>query len=127
MTLIKTRYRAYQMAGIAEFCTLEAVENRNTGMTTVKPVTVMTQHYAPIRRTLNQTYSLVGTELDNTRIIAVQHTGKLVDLLESNPHKVQVRIKGAMYNIVTNSIDDTNVYIKYDLLTIRKVERNGTQ
>lgn len=127
MTLIKTRYRAYQMAGVAEFCTLKAVENRTTGMTTVKPVTVMTQHYAPIRRTLNQTYSLVGTELDNTRIVAVQHTGELVDLLESNPHKVQVRIKGVMYNIVTNSIDDTNVYIKYDLLTIRKVERNGTQ
>lgn len=79
---------------------------------------VATLHYASVKRTLTQTYSLVGTRLDNTKIIAVAHNKQLEDC-------DLVKIDNDLYNIVDASIDDDTSYLTYDLLTIQKVTKGG--
>jgi SPP1 family predicted phage head-tail adaptor len=118
-TQLKTdRYQPYQFRKIADFGAIKSVSDPQTGVNVPTFVKQFRLHYAPIKRTLTQQYELVGTELQDTIIIAIRHNK---DVQES----MQVQIKDMAYTILNLSLDESNSYITYDFLTLKKVKRGG--
>lgn len=79
---------------------------------------VATLHYASVKRTLTQTYDLVGTRLDNTKVIAVAHNLDIADCS-------LVKIGETLYNIIDLSLDEDSYYLTYDLITIQDIKKGG--
>ncbi|WP_056960183.1 phage head closure protein [Liquorilactobacillus satsumensis] len=112
------RYSPSDMVKKANFGGVQSVKNKFSGANVPTFVKQFTLHYKDIKRTLTQTYMLQGTELQDTKIIAVRHNSKLVDTMK-------VQISGDSYDIKDISVDDSNDYITYDLITIAKVKKGG--
>lgn len=88
--------------------------NPNTGVSYTTVSDLFELHYATVKRTLNQTYSILGTRLDNTISVRIRHNPRVTE-------KNQVRIKDTLYDIVTIDSTAGNSPIEYDFLTLRKV------
>ncbi|WP_311408611.1 phage head closure protein [Liquorilactobacillus uvarum] len=111
-------YKPYQMIKKCSLGKVEDVRNQHTGVT--KPVfsTVRDVHYAQVKRSLTQKYLIsLGSSLNDTIMIAIQHQ----DMTDIK----LVKMNGVVYDIEDNSIDDSNVYIKYDILTLQENTKVG--
>ncbi|MFD1428687.1 phage head closure protein [Lacticaseibacillus mingshuiensis] len=75
-------------------------------------------HYRQQHRTLTQTYSLIGTRLDNSITIITRHDAR-------NVSQQQARIDGIVYDIKDISPDDSNDAIRYDYLTLVKTTKGA--
>lgn len=98
----------------ADFGTVTTKVNLNTGTNNqkvFKPELIL--WCAPYTRSLNQSY-LLAPELQNTIVIVVRHNSKINDALKVN-------YQGTLYSIADLSIDDSNTYIAYDYVTLRKI------
>lgn len=110
-------YSPYQMNKKASFGSIKSV-TKPSGVNVPEFTEEFKLHYSSVKRTLTQTYQLQGTELQDTKVIAIQHNPKVNDSL-------RVVLSGVQYKIVDDSIDDSNNYLTYDLLTIKKVTKGG--
>ncbi|KRL36618.1 hypothetical protein FD20_GL001161 [Liquorilactobacillus uvarum DSM 19971] len=111
-------YKPYQMIKKCSLGKIEDVRNQYTGVT--KPVfsTVRDVHYAQVKRSLTQKYLIsLGSSLNDTIMIAIQHQ----DMTDIK----LVKMNEVVYDIEDNSIDDSNVYIKYDILTLQENTKVG--
>ena len=104
-------YQPYQMRYTANFGTFSDVDN---GMGIPMPIFVsqFKLHYARVSQTINQKYQALGTEYENTQILAVRHDKRLSDQLAC-------KIGKQVYSIVDLSVRDES-YLSYDLVTIKR-------
>lgn len=111
---IKT-YQPYQMTKVAEFggYPKNARKENNRGMMVPQFVKEFSLHYAKINQTISQKYETIGTQFEDSQIIAVQHNGKLKETMIC-------RIENQDYKILNISVNDKD-YLSYDLVTIKKV------
>lgn len=98
------------------FTTIKSVQNPNNGSMSKKPVTLFTKKGAQRRRTLNQQYSALGTTIEDSIVIGVRHDSRITKALS-------VLWKGEKYEILDISPDESNTYITYDLITVKKVSK----
>lgn len=111
-------YQPYQMTKTCQLGAVKSVKNKYSGVNIPTFVASKTVHYAPLKRTFNQKYELVGTRLDETTEIAIQHQ----DIGDAQ----QVKIGDITYNILDNSIDDSVEYLTYDILTLKDTTKVGS-
>lgn len=97
-----------------DFTMTKTVTSPINGSQVKKPVTVFSKKAGYRRRTINQTYSIQGTSLQDSILIGVRHDSRINKLLG-------VTLKGVNYKIETISPDETSAYIKFDLITLTKV------
>lgn len=109
-------FQPSQFNKVASFGKNVTYEDENTGMTRKGFKELFTLHYRNVKRTVTQQYSLLGTELENTKIIMIQHNDKVDDTM-------LVTIDGQQYNVVSIEVDESNVYLKYDYLTIKATQK----
>lgn len=97
----------------AEFGDLKSVKNTNTGGYRKEFVKQFSLWFASRTRTISQQVSLVGTEWENTKVIVTHHMTKLEDIQ-------LVKISGVVYDVVSYSPDDSNNYMTYDYITLKR-------
>lgn len=96
-----------------EFMTVKPVINDLTGDTVEKPVTLFSCWCAPQRRTMSQQFQLTGLGLDDTLTVAIRHNDKVQG-------STLAKYRNETYEVVSISPDDTNNYMAYDYVVIRK-------
>lgn len=99
-----------------QFTTSKTVVNPNNGNSTKKPVTLFTKWGAYRRRTLNQQYQAIGTTVEDSIVIGVRHDDAIIKTLG-------ITINNINYQIIDISSDESNNYLTYDLITIKKVTK----
>lgn len=109
-------YQPYQMRYTADFGTFSSVEN-GMGIPMAIFVSQFKLHYARVSQTISQKYEALGTDFENTQILAVRHDKRLTD-------KLAVQIDGKVYSIVDLSVRD-DTYLSYDLITIKRYKAGG--
>ena len=109
-------YQPYQMRYTAEFGSFNTVDN-DMGIPMPTFVSQFKLHYARVSQTISQKYDALGTDFENTQILAVRHDKRLTD-------KLAVRIDGKVYSIVDLSARD-DTYLSYDLITIKRYKAGG--
>ena len=109
-------YQPYQMRYTAEFGSFNTVDN-DMGIPMPTFVSQFKLHYARVSQTISQKYDALGTDFENTQILAVRHDKRLTD-------KLAVRIDGKVYSIVDLSAHD-DTYLSYDLITIKRYKAGG--
>lgn len=63
------------------------------------------------RQTLNQQYTLLGSGISNTKLIAIRHGNQLIKGMVA-------QINGLMFDIVNISLDDSIAHDTFDLITL---------
>ncbi|WP_099045124.1 phage head closure protein [Leuconostoc citreum] len=96
------------------FTTVKTGISPINGSPTKQPVILFTKWGAFRRRTITQNYSVVGTSLADTLVIGVKHDERINKTLG-------ITVKGVNYQILDISPDDSNNYLTYDLITVKKV------
>ncbi|QID95032.1 phage head closure protein [Limosilactobacillus fermentum] len=109
-------YQPYQMRYTADFGTFSSAEN-GMGIPMAIFVSQFKLHYARVSQTISQKYEALGTDFENTQILAVRHDKRLTD-------KLAVQIDGKVYSIVDLSVRD-DTYMSYDLITIKRYKAGG--
>lgn len=109
-------YQPYQMRYTADFGNFGVTEN-GMGIPMLTFVSQFKLHYARVSQTISQKYEALGTDFENTQILAVRHDKRLTD-------KLAVRIDGKVYSIVDLSVRD-DTYLSYDLVTIKRYKAGG--
>ena len=93
-----------------ELGTNKTVKNKaGLGVPTFVPAYKL--HYKQQKRTLGQTYSLIGTRLDYSITVIVRHDAR-------NEEQRQAKIGGHVYDVRDVSSDDSNEAIRFDYLTL---------
>lgn len=109
-------YQPYQMRYTAEFGSFNTVDN-DMGIPMPTFVSQFKLHYARVSQTISQKYEALGTDFENTQILALRHDKRMTD-------KLAVRIDGKVYSIVDLSARD-DTYLSYDLITIKRYKAGG--
>ena len=109
-------YQPYQMRYTAEFGSFNTVDN-DMGIPMPTFVSQFKLHYARVSQTISQKYEALGTDFENTQILAVRHDKRMTD-------KLAVRIAGKVYSIVDLSARD-DTYLSYDLITVKRYKAGG--
>lgn len=109
-------YQPYQMRYTADFGSFNTVDN-DMGIPMPTFVSQFKLHYARVSQTISQKYDALGTDFENTQILAVRHDKRMTD-------KLAVRIDGKVYSIVDLSARD-DTYLSYDLITIKRYKAGG--
>lgn len=102
----------WQFNKVANFGSMQSVQNPKTGMRVQKFVKEFSLHYMVKNRTLNQQYATLGTSLENTIVIIINHS----KLIQEN-QLVQLA-DGKTYRVINLSIDDSTQVTRYDYLTL---------
>lgn len=110
-------YQPFQMSHIAEFIDPSAVTyvKNKRGMEVAVPKPGMKLHFAYVNQTISQKYQTLGTEYEDSRIIAVQHNPSLTE-------SMQCKIGDQKYSVLNVSVNDST-YLSYDLVTIKAVKK----
>lgn len=109
-------YQPYQTRYTAEFGSFNTVDN-DMGIPMPTFVSQFKLHYARVSQTISQKYEALGTDFENTQILAVRHDKRMTD-------KLAVRIDGKVYSIVDLSARD-DTYLSYDLITVKRYKAGG--
>jgi len=99
-----------------DFTTIKTVTSPVNGSQVKKPVTLFTKWGAIRRRNLTQQYAVIGTTVEDSIVIGVAHDSRINKTLG-------VTLAGVNYQILDVSPDETNHYIAFDLLTVKKVTK----
>lgn len=114
--MVSGKLKPSNFIGKIEFGTVKSVLNKNTGQKVQIFVPVSAQlRYAPRSRSITQSDSNFGTDLQETKIIAVRHNMEISDSL-----KVRFVKTGKVHDIKYSSPDESNTPIKFDYVTIIK-------
>lgn len=101
-----------------EFGTVHSIENANgidvpTFVSLDPPMNV---HCAIWKRTINQAYSLLGTEKQDNTTVIIRHNININNALHAKINNVE-------YEIIDIISDETSNIIKYDVVILKKVTR----
>lgn len=114
MTMPKiSNFRPYQFNKKCELGTIEN-EYLPNGNKIKQFVPNFTLHFMDWKRSIAQDNSIYGTEFADTKMIVIRHNPKVNT-------KIQCRIKDVVYDIEMDNVDDSNIYITYDILTLKQV------
>lgn len=69
-------------------------------------------------RSISQTYSLIGTEYQDTVTVVIRHNHEVDDSL-------QAKLDEVTYNILNVNPDESPNPVAYDTVTMKKVGKNG--
>ncbi|KGH57007.1 phage head closure protein [Oenococcus oeni] len=103
-----------------QFGSVETVTNPNTGSSTRQFVASFSRWYAVRTRTMNQTYQIYGTDLQDTVDIVVRHDPSI------KPPLLFQDSQSNQYNIVSVSPGETSNPNAFDILTLKATVRKGT-
>ncbi len=103
-----------------QFGSVETVTNPNTGSSTRQFVASFSRWYAVRTRTMNQTYQIYGTDLQDTIDIVIRHDPSI------KPPLLFQDSQSNQYNIVSVSPDDTGSLNAFDILTLKAITLKGT-
>ncbi len=103
-----------------QFGSVETVTNPNTGSSTRQFVASFSRWYAVRTRTMNQTYQIYGTDLQDTIDIVIRHDPSI------KPPLLFQDSQSNQYNIVSVSPDDTGALNAFDILTLKAITLKGT-
>lgn len=117
--IAKSRFQPYQFKDIVTFSTLTTQENPYTGIEEPIKHEEFKKRFAKVKQTLNQKYSVLGTQYENSFNIAIRHDKRL----EQFDYLIAT-VNGVDYRIIDISFDN-ETYNSYDLLTLTKKEGNG--
>lgn len=114
--MVSGKLKPSNFIGKIEFGTVKSIQNRNTGLKVPTFVSVgKPLRYAPRSRSVTQSDSIFGTDIQETKIIAVRHVMDVTRNL-----KVRFVKSGAIHDIKYVSSDETNTPISFDYITITK-------
>lgn len=99
-----------------DFTTIQTVISPVNGSSSKKPVTLFTKWGAIRRRNLTQQYAVIGTTIEDSIVIGVAHDSRI-------NKSMGVTLAGVNYQILDVSPDESNNYLTYDLITIKKVAK----
>ncbi|GMA66775.1 MULTISPECIES: phage head closure protein [Leuconostoc] len=114
--MVSGKLKPSNFIGKVEFGTIKSVDNQNTGGK--KKIFVSVSHqmrFAPRSRSITQSDTIFGTDIQETKIIAVRHNMELSENL-----KVRFVKTGKVHDIKYISADESNSPIKFDYITITK-------
>ena len=117
--IAKNRFQPYQFKSTVAFSTVTTQENPYTGIEQTVKHEEFKKHFAKVKQTLTQKYSVLGTKLENSFNIAIRHDKRLQQF-----DYLIATINGVDYNIMDISFDN-ETYNSYDLITLSKKEGNG--
>ncbi|WP_419154097.1 phage head closure protein [Weissella viridescens] len=112
----KRKYASYEFNRKAKFGEMKSVQNENTGAQVKTFVPLFSLYYAPVRRGLSLESQLEGTKFENTITIVIRHQAKVSDAM-------LVELDGVQYSIVNVESDDTNKYVAYDFVILKRIEK----
>lgn len=110
--LVRDPSRLNKMIG---FGTVQSIENAN-GVDIPTFVPLLSCHCAIWKRTLNQTYSLLGTEAQDNVTVIIRHN------INVN-NATHAKVNNFEYEIVDIVPDETSNIIRYDIVILKKVTR----
>jgi SPP1 family predicted phage head-tail adaptor len=102
----------------AEFGITKSVLNKNTGNYVASFVPQFTLWCRHNTRSFVRQYQNNGHSEKDTPVIVVRHSNRVTDAL-------LVRYRTQLYKIADISVDDSNIVITYDYLTLEKTEKVG--
>ncbi|KAA8369801.1 head-tail adaptor protein [Leuconostoc carnosum] len=114
--MVSGKLKPSNFIGKVEFGTIKSVDNQNTGGK--KKIFVPDSpkmRFAPRSRSITQSDTIFGTDIQETKIIAVRHNMGLSESL-----KVRFVKTGKVHDIKYISADESNSPIKFDYITITK-------
>jgi len=114
--MVKPLFKPSDLNVKVSFTTVKTVTNQNNGNSVKKPVTLFTKWGAYKRRTINQQYTILGTTTEDSIVIGVRHDNSINKTLG-------ITIDNVNYQILDISSDESNNYLTYDLITIKKVSK----
>ncbi|WP_420864888.1 phage head closure protein [Furfurilactobacillus siliginis] len=101
-----------------EFGAIDSVPNDATGDYDEKFKAVYTVHCALYNRSFMQNYQLLGTELQDTIVLAIRSDSRI-------NRKLIARFNSHDYKIIDVSKDSTEMPVAYDLVTLKLIEKEG--
>lgn len=117
---IKARYQPYQMRHKVTFNKVEEKEN-SIGQIIETNVPYFSKHCAKVKVSLNQKFNVTGTSAEHDILLAIRHDSRL-----DNHEYLTATFKGIDYRIIdVDSVDDN--YLSYDMVTLRRIDGNGTR
>lgn len=113
------KFDPYDLNKRGAFGAVKQVQNVNTDGYFEDFVPEVKKWYAVRTRTMNQTYQIFGTDLQDTLDIVIRHdpTIKPPLLFQAND--------GSQYNVVSSSPDNSGSLNAFDILTLKQVKRKG--
>lgn len=114
--MVSGKLKPSNFIGKVEFGTVKSVPNKNTGQKVPSFIPSTNQmRYAPRSRSITQSDSIFGTNIQETKIIAVRHNESLTENL-----KVRFVKTGKVHDIKYISSDESNTPVSFDYITITK-------
>lgn len=95
------------------FGDVKTITNPHTGGKSKEFVADFAAWFAPRKRTLDQKYELVGTDLEDTSVVIVRHNKALAD-------KQMALIDGIKYDIIDYSPDESFGVMANDYITLKR-------
>lgn len=102
-----------------KFYSVQSVEDPNTGASYPELVYEFTLHYSPVKRSIEDRISEMGTNKEDITIISVKHRDKIQKTFKATLNKKD----DVVYTITGLLPDDSNNPIPYDTLTLRLSEK----
>ena len=110
--------KPYSFNKKVKFYAVESITNPNTDSPVPQYVYKLTLHYSPVKRSIEDKLSELGTDKEDTSIISIKHREKVQDVFKVTLNKNEDKI----YTITGIMPDDTNSPIPYDTLTMKETK-----
>lgn len=108
--------KPYSFNKKVKFYAVESITNPNTDSPVPQYVYKLTLHYSPVKRSIEDKLSDLGTNREDILIISVKHREAVQETLTAE-------IGDKYYAIQSIMPDDSNSLIPYDTLVLKKTER----
>lgn len=108
--------KPYSFNKKVKFYAVESITNPNTDAPVPQYVYKLTLHYSPVKRSIEDKLSDLGTNREDILIISVKHREAVQETLTAE-------IGDKYYAIQSIMPDDSNSPIPYDTLVLKKTER----
>lgn len=108
--------KPYSFNKKVKFYAVESITNPNTDSPVPQYVYKLTLHYSPVKRSIEDKLSDLGTNREDILIISVKHREAVQETLTAE-------IGDKYYAIQSIMPDDSNSPIPYDTLVLKKAER----
>jgi len=108
--------KPYSFNKKVKFYAVESITNPNTDAPVPQYVYKLTLHFSPVKRSIEDKISDLGTNREDILIISVKHREAVQDTLTAE-------IGDKYYTIQSIMPDDSNNLIPYDTLVMKKTER----
>lgn len=110
----------YELNKRFTFGTTKTVTSPVNGSSVKKFVELFTLWGCYVTRTMTQQYTLLGTSIQDTVLIKVRHNKGIIKALQVS---TTVEKSTVTYEVVDVSPDESNNFVTYDLVTLKKTSK----